>query len=437
MSKKRGKIFWLLPIVLVLSLIACGQTVSENNESQEQVVLTVWRCNMTAERTALIEELNQIYMDENPHIKIEFTSLPDSFNQKLELAFENDSAPDVFSPNGSIASYITNEYIAPLDEYYDTWDYKDNILPAAIDAIRSLDTEENKLYILPDGNNVSCLWIRSDWFADASLKTPVTWEDVFTDIELLTDKEAGRYGIGLRGGSGAPTNVENLMYSYSGITEYIDENGKCTINDPKNVEFIERWLGLYGIYSAEGDIGNGWTELAASFQSGKSAIIQHNLGSASGHMEAFGGDLTKFEAIPFPQSETGNTVYPALGPSGASVSACSKNKQEAFDYCAYITTAEACSRINELWGQVPMDKSVLETADWIQDTPWMKMGAELLLSDTTTFYANPSYLASYSSILDNEVGPSIQAVMAGEMTAQEMCDNWAKCIEEAYEEEMR
>lgn len=403
------------------------------NGDKEPVTITVWRCNMTDERTALCEELNQKFMEEYPWITVEFTSLPDSFNEKLEVSFEAGNAPDVFFQNGNVIAYAKNGYILPLDDLYEAWDYKDNMLESAIEAIRNQDRAGHKLYYLPEGNNVNCIWVRSDWFKEAGLELPVTWDDMFTDIDALTDTVAGRYGVALRGGGGSASNLEMMMYSYSGITEAFDADGKSTLNEPKNVEFVERWLGEYGVNSAEGDIGNGWTELAAAFQSGKAAVIQHNTGSSSGHMTAFDGDMSKFEAIAFPKSTyTGETVIPALGPSGPCISASCKNVDAAFLYASYMVTGEAVSAIDEMWGQVPFDKAVLEY-DWVQNTPWMKMGADLLLSDSTKFYEGTAFIAETASIQGNEVEPMIQAVMAGQMTAQEMCDTWAGLMEEAYE----
>ena len=94
----------------------------------EPVTITVWRCNMTDERTALCEELNQKFMEEYPWITVEFTSLPDSFNEKLEVSFEAGNAPDVFFNNGNVIAYARNGYIIPLDDLYEDWDDKDLLL---------------------------------------------------------------------------------------------------------------------------------------------------------------------------------------------------------------------------------------------------------------------------------------------------------------------
>lgn len=443
----------MVALTMAMALAACGlmtgcsgsgesnqesqSTQESGGESKEkQTTITVWRWNMTDERTELINKLNDQFMEEHPDIKVEFTSLPDDASQKLELALESGSGPDVFYPSGNVASYIANGYIIALDDLFEKWENHDVLLESMVEAARSTDNENHKLYNLPDGCNVNCLWIRSDWFSEANLEVPQTWEEVFDAIDKLTDESKERYGVGIRGGSGSAANLEMMMFSYAGITDYFNEDGTCNINDPKMVEFVEKWLGNYGVNSAEGDISNGWTELAAEFQSGRCAIIQHNLGSASSHMDTFEGDTSKFEAVAFPKSAENTVVQPPLSPAGGCISSTCKDQEAAFEYLSWMATGEAASQIQELWGALPADTSVLESAEWIQNTEWMKMAADLLLSEETKFYESPAYLTSYASILTNEIEPMVQSVMSKEMTAQEMCDSWAELMEEAYQEQI-
>src|SRR5699024_10814317 len=96
--------------------------------------------------------------------------------------------------------------------------------------------------------------------------------------------------------------LEMLMYSYSGITNYFDDNGKATINDPKHVEFLQKYLiDAYVNYTAEDDLTKSWTELSSAFQSGGAGFVVHNLGSDKFSSKLFEYDTTKFAAAPFPE----------------------------------------------------------------------------------------------------------------------------------------
>ena len=227
-------------------------------------------------------------------------------------------------------------------------------------------------------------------------------------MEALTDKEAGRYGVALRGGKGAAANLEMLMYSYSGITNYFTEDGVCTVNDPKNVEFAERYLSLYNVCSAEGDINFGWSQLAGAFQTGVAAIIPHNTGSSDAHYEAFNGDLSKFEAVSFPMSVNGTRVMRSLSWDGFAINATAKDQEAAWEFLYYLCAGEGAAIYTEDIVLVPCVNEVLISKDsYVQspEKPWMQTAAAVITDPATLFYDCPTYMPSYSGALANEIDP--------------------------------
>ena len=248
----------------------------------------------------------------------------------------------------------------------------------------------------------------------------------------MTDKSKDRYGLAIRGGSGGAKFLDRMMYSYSGIDSLFDENGKCTINDPKHVEFVERYFGLYGKATAEGDLNYGWTELSAAFDSGKAGIIVHNLGSADAHEEAFNGDLTKFAAMGMPLNDKGESMNLMIQPGGMTISKTCKNPDVAWDFIAFMSTGERVDEYARLWGSIPVNSEVLENSTWIPSKPWFKAAAELLLDPNTKFYKSYKHLPNTSKIY-SEMDTQSQYVMTGQMTAKEMLDNWANMLQKSYD----
>jgi multiple sugar transport system substrate-binding protein len=243
----------------------------------------------------------------------------------------------------------------------------------------------------------------------------------------LTDKSKDRYGLSIRGGAGSANTLEYLMYTYSGISDYFTKDGKATINDPKNVEFVEKYLGAYNVYTPEDDLNKGWTELAATFQSGKTAVIVHNLGSASAHEKAFNGDRSKFMALPFPKDDKGERVHPGLAPLGLTMSKTSKDKDAVWKFMTFYLSKDINSQYGKLYGEIPANKDAAKDS-WVQELPWMKSAADLLSSPDTKFTKTPYYLPGYSNIQKN-MEPLIQKVMVKKMTAKELLDEWAKQLE--------
>lgn len=400
---------------------------------KEPVTLSLWADFVTPERTRYVETMVADYMAAHPEVKIEVTPLPDSADDKIMTAYEAGQGPDIFLSSGpDITSHINGEYVIPLDEYFENWDQKELILPAAVETVRQYDvTGNNQLYYIPNGISFTVLWVRSDWLKDTNSSVD-TWDHLFEAVENMTDKANNRYGIAIRGGKGGAKFLERQMYAYSGILSKFDENGKCTINDPKNVEFVERYLGLYGTCTAEGDLNYGWTELAAAFDSGSAGMIIHNLGSASNHMDAFDGDQSKFEAIGMPLNDQGTSVNLMIQPGGMTISSTCRNPQAAFDFIAYMTTGEPVSQYCQQWGVVPVDQEILENAAWIDEQPWYEASAEKLLDENTLFYNQYSWLPGHDDIY-GDMDTASQYVMTGEMTAQEMLDEWADYLQDCYD----
>lgn len=403
-------------------------------ETGEHVTLTFWLDNTTTQREEAYQKLINKFEEIHPNIEIDMLGVPGDIKEKLDVSLAAGSPPDCSTivQNG-LASYILNGELINLDSYYNDWEKKDEIVESAMETIKTFNPLNDGIYAMPFAANVWVMWVRSNEFTDAGISLPVTWDDFFTAADALTDKPSGKYGLAIRGGAGGGTSLEYMMYAYSGIENYFDEEGHCTVNDPKNVEFVKRYLGLYGIDTAEGDINNGWTELAAAFQSDKAAMILHNLGSASSHSEIFDGDYSKFEAIRIPMGESGYTVHPKLNVSGYCIYSESKHPEEAWEFISYLCEAEQASYAANIVGIMPMNKKALED-EWIKELPYFSMAADMLNDPQTRFYDAPIIYPEYSSIMSTSIEPMIQKVMAGQMEAQEMCDIWAELMEEMKQE---
>ena len=432
---KKGLVLLMILTLLVTSVFAQGSSESAKSSDDGKVTLTFWSEYATPERTAYVEAMAKAYEELHPNVTIKVTSLPDKAANKVLSAYEAGEGPDVFLSSGpDVSAHYNNDYIIPLDDYFNSWGEKDKILPTAISTVQEYDlTGENHILYIPNGISVTTFWLRSDWLAEAGYPNGIkTWEDFFDAAVKMTDKSKDRYGLAIRGGSGGAKFLDRMMYSYSGIDSLFDENGKCTINDPKHVEFVERYFGLYGKATAEGDLNYGWTELSAAFDSGKAGIIVHNLGSADAHEEAFNGDLTKFAAMGMPLNDKGESMNLMIQPGGMTISKTCKNPDVAWDFIAFMSTGERVDEYARLWGSIPVNSEVLENSTWIPSKTWSKAAAELLLDPNTKFYKSYKHLPNTSKIY-SEMDTQSQYVMTGQMTAKEMLDNWANMLQKSYD----
>jgi multiple sugar transport system substrate-binding protein len=430
----------LLAIIILCSLlfVGCGNK-SENastskNGVNKPVTVTFWAAAVTEDRKKFFDWFASYVHQVYPDITLDVVAVPGDlkdYRQKLDVAIQAGTAPDI--TNDFRPELITNGYYQNLNDFFNNWKDKDKINEQLIKSNKTYDPKGTGLYALPYSSQTWNMWIRTDWLKEAGLDVPKNWDDFFTDIKILTKPNEGRYGLAIRGGAGSANTLEMLMYSYSGITHYFNKDGTSTINDPKNVEFVQKYLvDSYNKYTAQDDLTKGWTELANAFQSGKAGIIFHNLGSASSMVTAFNSDYSKFQAAIFPASIKGYVVHPALMPLGLSMNSKSKNKDAVWKVMTLYVSKEVNTRYCKLYGEIPANKDAAQDS-FFTNSPYMKVGVEILTSSNIKFNDTPYYLPTYTNI-QSDMEPNIQAVMSGKMKPKELLDLWAKALEEAYKD---
>ena len=336
--------------------------------SGEVKTVVFWDENAGPNRTPYYEELIKRFEEQNPDIRIEYVGLPNSdAKNKIEVAVTGNAAPDVCSmPPQWQAGFILNDALEPLDTYFDSWEEHDKINQSIVESLRTLSVDD-KLYCIPNTSTFNPMfWGRKDWFDEKGVEAPGTWDDFYDLVELFTDSDAGTYGFSIRGGAGGPMQLQEYLYAYSGITQPFTEDGKSTLNDPKNVEALDRLKDIYNKYTPESDISNGYKEMVAAFDTGSAAMIQHNLGSFGEHSKTLGEG--KFFAFAPPVSATGKRVISGGYPvNGYVMFKQSQVKDEAWRFISFLCSAGSQSYWNQNIGQVPTHTD-LTNEDWVVNT---------------------------------------------------------------------
>lgn len=168
----------------------------EADGNKETVTLKFWKASANDDRNAWWESTIAEFEKAHPEIKIEYLGVAgddSAFNQKLDMAFAAGEMPDVISSYCE-ASYITRGLLEPLDTYFENWEYKDQIPEVYLEQVKAMDyaSEEKKLYTIPFGGNVQCMYARADILKEKGLEIPDNWEDFFAAAEAATDKDQGK-----------------------------------------------------------------------------------------------------------------------------------------------------------------------------------------------------------------------------------------------------
>lgn len=423
----------LISTVIVGGLLAgCGggddkSSNKGNGSSEGKIQITFWDENAGPQRTPIWEELISRFGDENPDIEVEYVGLPkDSSKSKLDTAIAADDMPDVASVQTSwLPEFSIREALLPLDEYLAESNLNGQINEGAVNFNKEI-VQNKKLYGIPYTQNLDVIWIRSDWFKEAGLEAPDTWEEFFSAANDMTSED--RYGYTIRGGTGGSFQLQRLMFAYSGLENYFDDSGKSVINDPRHVQFLEEYFKLYKNNTPKSDITNNYTEMIAGFDTGVVAMVHHNIGSFGEHNKAL--ELDQFQAIPLPKTDEGKYVVEGGNTINLSIFNTTENPDAAWKFTEFINSAESQSYWNEQVGQIPTNSGVLDM-DWIKDSPHIRTAFEVYDDSETILYKPPFYLPDYRSILDNLVDPGTQKVLSGDSTVKEFLDQWAKAMEDS------
>ncbi|MBU5594252.1 sugar ABC transporter substrate-binding protein [Amphibacillus sp. MSJ-3] len=446
MFKKRD---WLailgVVVFFVMVLTGCGSEDSTGNadagsdndgSTEEPVELVFWDENAGPDRTPIWEKLIDEFQKEHTNIKVEYVGLSkDEAKSKLDASIAANDTPDVASLQSSwLPEFSIRGALLPLDDYFENSPLIDTINEGAIQFNKDI-VQDGQLYGVPYTQNLDILWIRKDLFDKENMTAPETWDAFFDSVDKMTKNDI--YGYTIRGGAGGSLQLQRLMYAYSGITEYIDENGKATVNDPKHAEFLNKYFDLYQKNTPKSDITNDYKEMVAGFDTGKVAILHHNIGSFGEHSKSLEAD--QFEAAPLPKSINGNYVAEGGNTIGISIFKNTEHPEEAFKLVEFLNNAASQSHWNQIVGQIPTNSEVLEE-EWINEAQHIKVAFEVYDNPDTMLYQPPFYLPDYRSILDNKIDPAIQSVMSGEKTVEVFLDEWAEALEASnakYKEAMQ
>ena len=445
----RKKVTVAMALALAACLTACGSGSDANNEtgktesvasgetsgssvaSGDKVTVTFWDENAGDERTEYYQQIIADFEEENPDIHIEYLGLSSADAlSKYQTAIAAGETPDVGGLNNSWAATVVGQgHCLPLDELFESWDGAADMEDGYMQICHTYH-KDGKLYMMPTSANFITLWTNDAMFEEAGLEAPKTWDEFFETAEKLTDKEKGQYGYTIRGGSGSAAVLTDFIYSYMGTNEVFDENGKTTINRPEAVEFVEKYLALYGKATPESDITAGYKEISANFDSKVSAMFTHNLGSYGSHITGFGG-TEGFTANPLPTASNGKYVNYGGALTGLCLFDSCENTEAAWKFITYMCGKKANSYWNQSIGQMPTNTACYED-EWMKQMQHIQCAVETTEKENCLTYTCPAYLPEWGTITTTYIEPAIQSVMSGDMTAKEMLDMWAEYLNDAY-----
>ncbi len=418
MSKKTAILF--LVIMVFTTTVCLG--------APQKVKITFWDENAGPSRTPYLQEMINQFNKNNPGIEVEYVGLPWSASkQKIDVAIAADNTPDCSGISTNwVSEYALNRAIIPLDSFFNKAADRKKFIPVHLQGLREL-VPNRKLYVLPNSLNANLFWYNPSMFKAAGVNPPKTWNEFFNVIPQLTDKNKKIYGFSIRGGSGSVNNLEMLLYAYSGLTDYFDKRGHCTVNNPAHLEFLKKYVALYDNYTPQSDLTNGYKEMVASFDNGITAMIMHNIGSYGEHVKTLGPG--GFAALAFPLGKNGKrTAITAI--KGYVIYKNSKHPAETWQFIHYMCSAESQSYWNKTIGQLPTREDVYQEP-WVSEQQHLKLMGQIFEEKNSAILKNPQFLPDYGNIIIKLESP-FQEVLLKQRTPESFLNLWAADMDKAY-----
>ncbi|MER5434577.1 sugar ABC transporter substrate-binding protein [Streptomyces sp. NPDC002588] len=429
---RRAALAVALGSVLALTATACGDDGSgsagdKGGEGSGKGEITFWD-NNGGVRTDIWKEIIADFEKANPDIKVKYVGIPAASAQsKYDTAIQGGGLPDVGGVGTAmLAEVAVQGALEPLDSRLEKSGLNGKLSQNLLDSSRAAGGGED-LYQIPTSSNNGTLWYRTDLFEKAGLEAPTTWTKFYEAADKLTDKDKNEFGFTIRGGEGSIAPALDAAYSQTGIDTFWNGD-KTTVNDPKLVAALEKYVALYKKDTPSADVNNDFTKMVAQWDSGTIGMLSHNLGSYQDHLKALGAD--KFRGIPSPTLDDGTRVQVSNPVDGLSVFKSSKNKTAAWKFVEFAVSHAENSKYNESAGQIPANTEAAKDG-WIQQAEPTKLAAEALNGADTKIVQFPYYLPDWNTISKADNEPNFQKVLLGKMSAKDFLDTLAEQLNAA------
>ncbi|MER7574118.1 sugar ABC transporter substrate-binding protein [Streptomyces sp. NPDC126514] len=433
---RRAAIAVALGSVLALTATACGDDGSgsggdKGSDGSGKGEIVFWD-NNGGVRTDIWKEIIADFEKANPDIKVEYVPIAATEVQsKYDTAIQGGGLPDVGGVGAAMLSGIAaQDALEPVETRLAESGLNGKLNEDMVESVKVAGGSEEHMYSIPTSANNGVLYYRTDLFKKAGLEEPTTWDAFYEAAEKLTNVGKNQFGYTIRGGAGSIAQALDAMYGQSGITSFW-EGDKTTVNDPKNVEALEKYAGLYKKVTPAADLNNDFTKMVAQWDSGTIGMLNHNLGSYQDHVKAFGVD--KFRGIPQPVGSSGKRVQVSNPVDGLGLFKSSKNKDAAWKFIEFAASHEANSKWNESAGAIPSNTEAAKDA-WISEAEPTKLAAASLNDGSTTIVQLPYYLPDWNTISKADNEPNFQKVLLGKMSAKDFLDTLAEQLNEAQAE---
>ncbi len=379
------------------------------------------------ERTETLKEMIATFEAANPGVTVEVSSIPwgQAF-EKVATMVAGGDIPDVIEmPDTWVAQYGGAGHLVDLASYMSGWDGSKTLTQKTLDMATLVD---GKTYMVPYGFYLRAMFYNKKLLKEAGIDGPPATMQEFMDASMKVSAMPGKSGYCLRGGPGGTNGWIMMAAAMNGTNQFFTDEGKSRMNEPGSVAGIQFMLDLYQKgYAPKDAITWGFNEIVAGFYSSTCAFLDQDPDALIAVAERMPAE--DFAVAPMPKGPAGK-AFPTIGYSGWSMFEASEHKDEAFALISSLSSPQSNAVFAKRVGVLPIHKGA--DSDPFYATEQFKGWFEELNSPDYVPTIMPTYLAGFSEFAGVTVIETAQEALLGQLTAQELADQWAEILTAEY-----
>jgi len=380
-----------------------------------------------------MQGLTEDFTADHPDIELEWVTLEENvLRQRVttDIATGGGQYDVLTIGNYEVPIWGKQGWLTPLDDLPDDYD-TDDLLPAIAGGL----SVDGTLYAAPFYGESAMVMYRTDLMEQAGMEMPEspTWTDIEAAAEAMTDKDAGIYGICLRGKAGWGENMAFLgAMANSYGARWFDMDWKPEFTGEIWTEVLTDYLDLMNNYGPPGASSNGFNENLALFQQGKCGMWMDATVAASFVTDPDESSVAENVGFAqFPNKEGVDNHGNWLWSWNLAIPESSDSKEAAKAFVAWATSKGYTELVAEKqgWRAAPPGTrtSLYENADYKAEAPFADMTLNSINAVDTTapsVQEIPYTGAQFVSIpefqgIGTSVGQQFSAALAGQVNAEQ------------------
>lgn len=294
----------------------------------------------------------------------------------------------------------------PVDEFFKKWDKAPDYIPTVVDAMRGKPGQP--VLYMPIAILPYVLYYRADWFEEAKLKPPVTYDDFIAAAKALV-KPPERYGYALRGVDYYAVQPIEPIWASAGV-KFIDADGKVDFDSPAAVAVTEKWVGMFTKdKSAQPTaVNDRYPQLFALMEQGKGAQWIYGAHASPQLMTALGD---RIQGVPTPKA--GQKSCMLANPEGNFITTACKEKEAAFEFLVFLSEGDANRSLGPERGLMPVRTS-LNADPIVQNNRFFRIAS----AEAANWWRPPYEQANWTNYQD-KIAPFWQQALRQEISVRD------------------